>query len=185
VLLITHARPSRWCTQLRCIPSASSVPTSHFMLVAVLSTATSMKCQVGSLPAPCHPEAAAEGSPCVRLYPAGGDASLRLSVSTSMTCQVGSLPAPCHPLPRGRPRSRRISLRSTVSSHGRFLAAARNDNERWRLSHHSTGHITLVEALSTTDGGGGCRATLHDISCQSMQSATEMRRSCSYARRDG
>ena len=69
-----------------------------------LSTVTSMKCQVGSLPAPCHPEAAAEGS----------------------------------------------LLRSTVSSQGRFLAAARNDNERWRLSHHSTGHIMLVGALRMT-----------------------------------
>ncbi len=48
-----------------------------------LSAPTRIKCQVGSLPAPCHPEAAAEGSPCVRLYPAGGDASLRLGMTTS------------------------------------------------------------------------------------------------------
>ena len=63
-----------------------------------------------------------------------------LSTATSMKCQVGSLPVPCHPLPGGRPRSRRISLRSTLPSQGRFLAAARNDNERWCLSHHNTGH---------------------------------------------
>jgi len=83
-----------------------------------------------------------------RLPTGQSDVDNPLSAPTRIKCQVGSLPAPCHPLPRGRPRSRRISLRSTVSGQGRFLAAARNDNERWWLSHHSTGHITLVGALS-------------------------------------
>jgi len=83
-----------------------------------------------------------------RLPTGQSDVDNPLSAPTRIKCQVGSLPAPCHPLPRGRPRSRRISLRSTVSSQGRFLAAARNDNERWWRSHHSTGHITLVGTLS-------------------------------------
>ncbi len=45
----------------------------------------------------------------------------RLSASTSMMCQVGSLPAPCHPLPRGRPRSRRISPASECIQHEEML----------------------------------------------------------------
>ena len=88
------------------------LPTGQSDVDSPFSTVTSMMCQVGSLPAPCHPEAAAEGS----------------------------------------------LLRLNASSQGRCFAEAQHDKRPGWLSHHSTGHITLVGAFRMTEGRGGCRS---------------------------
>ncbi len=65
---------------------------------------------------------------------------------TSMMCQVGSLPAPCHP----EAAAEGSLLRLNASSMRRCFAEAQHDKRPGWLSHHSTGHITLVGAVCAT-----------------------------------
>ena len=121
---------------------------------------------VAATPAACHSERAREESllrwtvTCLgeifrlrpqddrwrgRLPTGQSDVDSPFSTVTSMMCQVGSLPAPCHP----EAAAEGSLLRLNASSQGRCFAEAQHDKRPGWLSHHSTGHITLVGAFST------------------------------------